>query len=133
MRPVDFLVGTAAGWGGLPAAAAMYEIASVEKNDGVTPHVVTVSDVPVDAFWSVTVYTTEGYLGANDQGVNSYNDVKAQPNDDGSVTVHFGGCGEGRINCIPVSPGWSYTVRLYEPGAAILDGSWTFPTPVPIP
>jgi hypothetical protein len=24
--------------------------------------------------------------------------------------------------------GWNYIVRLYRPGPAILDGSWTFPS-----
>lgn len=33
----------------------------------------------------------------------------------------------GRVNCIPITPGWSYAVRLYQPRAEILDGSWTFP------
>jgi hypothetical protein len=35
--------------------------------------------------------------------------------EDGSVTVHFGGCGDGRPNCLPVMDGWNYLVRLYRP------------------
>ncbi len=132
VRPVDFLIGAAAGWGGLPASDAMYVIDSVDQNDGETSHRVTVKDVPVDAFWSITVYTAEGYLGANDLGVNSYNKVKAEPNADGSFTIHFGSCDDGRINCIPITPGRSYAVRLYEPREEILDGSWNFPEPVPL-
>ncbi len=80
-----------------------------------------------DAFWSVTVYNADGYLEANDLGVNSYNNVSATPNDDGSYTLQFGGCEDGRINCIPTTPDWNYSIRLYEPRAEILDGSWTFP------
>ena len=132
VRPVDYLVGAAAGWGGLPRTAAMYTIESVDANDGQTPHAVTVKDVPVDAFWSITVYNADGYLEANDRGVNSYNNVSAQPNEDGSFTIHFGGCGDGRVNCIPVTPGWNYAVRMYQPRAEILDGSWRFPAPQPI-
>ncbi|MBL4556541.1 MAG: DUF1214 domain-containing protein [Rhodobacteraceae bacterium] len=64
---------------------------------------------------------------ANDLGRNSYNNTSARPNADGSYTIHFGGCEDGRINCIPVTPGWNYTIRLYQPRAEILDGSWTFP------
>ncbi|MCL7958843.1 MAG: DUF1214 domain-containing protein, partial [marine benthic group bacterium] len=131
VRPIDHLVGAAAGWGGLPRSAAMYQINSVDANDGETPHAVTVRDVPVRAFWSVTVYDADGYLEANDLGVNSYNDFSAEPNDDGSYTLHFGGCEDGRINCIPTSPGWNYVVRMYEPGPEILDGSWQFPRPEP--
>ena len=132
VRPIDHLVGAAAGWGGLPKAAAMYEVLSVDKNDGTTPYAVTVNDVPVDAFWSVTVYNADGYLEANDLGVNSYNNFSAQPNEDGSYTLHFGGCDDGRKNCIPVTPGWNYAVRMYQPREEILDGSWTFPSVQPV-
>jgi len=105
---------------------------SVDANDGKTLHAVTVKDVPVDAFWSVTVYNADGYLEANDLGVNSYNNVSAKPNDDGSYTLHFGGCGDGRVNCIPISPGWNYSLRFYLPREAILDGTWTFPEIAPV-
>ncbi len=127
-HPVDHLVGAAAGWGGLPRTAAMYILDSVATNDGSTPHTITVGDVPVDAFWSVTVYNADGYLEANDLNVNSYNDATADPNADGTVTLNFGGCEDDRVNCIPITPGWNYAVRLYQPRAEILDGSWEFPT-----
>jgi len=132
VRPVDYLVGAAAGWGGLPRSAAMYTLDTVDANDGQTPYMVTVSDVPVDAFWSITVYNADGYLEANELGVNSYNNFSAQPNEDGSYTIHFGGCDDGRGNCIPITPGWNYTVRLYQPRQEILDGSWSFPVPQPV-
>jgi hypothetical protein len=132
VRPVDYLVGAAAGWGGLPQSAAMYTMESVAKNDGQTPHAITVKDVPVDAFWSITVYNADGYLEANERGVNSYNNISAQPNADGSYTIRFGECDDGRVNCIPITPGWNYAVRMYEPGEEILDGSWAFPKIVPV-
>ncbi len=127
VRPVDYVVGALAGWAGLPVSAAMYVLDSVEKNDGKTPHAVTVKDVPVDAFWSVTVYNEDGYMEPNDLNRNSYNGVTAKPNDDGSITLHFGGCGDAQVNCIPITPGWNYAIRLYQPQEEILDGSWTFP------
>ena len=132
VRPVDHLIGAAAGWGGLPQTAATYVLASVAENDGKTPYAVTVIDVPVDAFWSITVYNADGYLEANDLGINSYNNFSADANDDGSFTIHFGGCEDGRANCIPVSPGWNYAARMYEPRQEILDGSWEFPKPKPV-
>ena len=132
VRPVDHLVGAAAGWGGLPRSAAMYILDSVDENDGKAPYAVTVRDVPVDAFWSITVYNADGYLEANDRGVSSYNNFSAQPNKDGSYTIHFGGCDDHRVNCIPITPGWNYAIRMYEPRAKILDGSWRFPAPQPV-
>ncbi len=127
IQPTYYLIGAAAGWGGLPRTAAMYIIDSVPTNDGGTPYKVTVKDVPVNAFWSITVYNADGYLEANDLGINSYNNITAKPNNDGSITIHFGGCEDGRLNCIPVTPGWNYTIRMYEPGEEIQTGSWTFP------
>ena len=124
--PINHLVFTAAGWGGLPLANTYAELGSVERNDG-TPHVLTVTDVPVRAFWSVIVYDADGFIPANDLGVYSYNDVTATPNDDGSITIHFGG-DSNQINHLPITDGWNYAIRMYEPEAAILDGTWTFPT-----
>ena len=127
VRPVDYLVGAAAGWGGLPRTAALYILSSVEKNDGKTPHAVTVKDVPVDAFWSITVYNADGYLEANDLGVNSYNNFSARPNKDGSYTIH---CGrdDKSLDYLPITKGWNYAARMYQPRKEILNGSWTFPS-----
>jgi hypothetical protein len=48
------------------------------------------------------------------------------------VTVQFGGC-DGKVpNCLPITPGWNYIVRLYRPKPAVLDGTWKFPAPVPV-
>lgn len=127
VAPLEHLVGAISAWAGMPPKAAMYEFDSAPENDGKTFYAVTAKDVPVDAFWSVTVYNADGYLEPNDLGVNSYNNVGATPNDDGSYTLHFGGCEDGRINCIPITPDWNHSIRLYEPRAEILDDSWTFP------
>lgn len=126
VRPIDHLIAAGAGWGGLPPAAAYYTMGRVDADDGETPHVVTVKDVPVDAFWSITIYNADGYLEANDFDVNNYNNFTAKPTDDGSYTIHFGACDDGRVNCIPITPGWNYAIRMYQPRDEILDGSWTF-------
>jgi len=130
--PIKHLVFTAAGWGGLPLSNTFAELGMVTKNDG-TPHVLTAKDVPVDAFWSVIVYDVDGFIPENSLGVYSFNNVTAQPNADGSITIHFGGCDDGRINCLPISDGWNYGIRMYEPRQEILDGSWSFPAIEPIP
>ena len=131
VNPIDHLIFAAAGWGGLPQKSAFYEIATVTKNDG-APHTVTVKDVPVDAFWSITVYGADGFIQENPDGRYSYNNVSAKPSKDGSITINFGGCEDGRVNCLPVSTGWNYAVRMYEPHKAILDGSWKFPEIEPV-
>lgn len=125
--PVHYLVGGIAGWAGLPARGAIYLVDAVDQNDGETPHALTAWDVPVDAFWSITVYNADGYMEPNERGRNNYNNVTAKANEDGSITIHFGACDDGRVNCIPITPDWSYAVRLYQPREEILDGSWAFP------
>ncbi len=129
--PIEHLVLSAAGWGGLPQKYAFYQVRSVSQNDR-TPHALTVRDVPVDAFWSVTVYNADGYIDENPLGAYSFNGVTATPNEDGSITLHFGGCDDGRVNCLPISVGWGYAARMYEPRPEILNGSWIFPSPEPV-
>jgi hypothetical protein len=36
------------------------------------------------------------------------------------------------LNCLPIEPGWNYTVRLYRPRAQILNGVWIFPQAYPV-
>jgi len=87
--------------------------------------------VPVRAFWSVIVYDANGFIPENDLGLYSYNNVTAKPNADGSITIHFGGA-QDQTNYIPITAGWNYGIRMYEPGEEILDGSWIFPKIVPV-
>ena len=131
LNPIDHLLGTAYGWGGNPKEAAMYVNGVPSLNDGNTPHILTVKEAPVDGFWSVTVYNAEGFMEPNDLGANSFNNVTATGNDDGSVTVHFGG-DPSNANYLPITQGWNYVARLYQPRRALLDGEWVFPDAVPV-
>ncbi len=128
LDPVYWILGAALGWGGLPAEAATYANAVPEKNDGKTPYTLTVTDVPVYGFWSVTLYDDEGYMPANKYKAYSFNNVTAKKDKDGSITIHFGGDPKAD-NFLPIIPGWNYIVRMYKPGPEILDGSWKFPAP----
>ena len=128
--PVQHLIGTAAGWGGNPPNAALYAGSVPKENDGKTVYRLTVKDVPVDGFWSVSVYNKDGYFQKNARNAYTVNNVTAKPNADGSVTIHFGG-DEGAPNYIPIMPGWNYVVRMYRPRKEILDGTWKFPEAQP--
>lgn len=132
VNPEDHLFGTARGWGGNPPRDAVYVSGKPRMDDGITVHRVTVRDVPVDGFWSICAYNREGFFEPNSRGIYSLNNVTAETNPDGSYTIQFGGCDTGAPNCLPITPGWNYTVRLYRPRTAILDGTWTFPDVEPV-
>jgi len=130
--PVYHLIATAAGWGGNPENAAVYLGENPVKDDGKTVHRLVVKEVPVDGFWSISVYNANGYFEKNNLDAYSLNNVTATKNADGSYTVQFGGC-DGKIpNCLPIMPGWNYTVRLYRPRAEVVSGKWKFPLAQPV-
>jgi hypothetical protein len=130
--PVRHLIGTAVGWGGNPEKDAIYLGVMPARNDGTTIHRLKVKDVPVDGFWSVTVYNADGFFEKNSRNAYSFNNLTAKKDSDGSITIQFGGCDGATANCLPIMKGWNYTVRLYRPRAEILDGRWTFPEAVPV-
>jgi hypothetical protein len=130
--PVHHLIGSATTWGGNPRSDAYYVGVVPRHNDGKTVYRLTVKDVPVDGFWSISVYNRAGYFEKNARDAYTLNNVTAKPNADGSVTVQFGGCDGDAPNCLPVTPGWNYLVRLYRPRKEALDGTWKFPEAVPV-
>ena len=128
---VRHLLGTAGGFGGLPESEAFY----LNVDPGLPPakyKVEAPADVPVDAFWSISLYNARGFFEPNDRNAYNVNSVTGTRNADGSTTVHLGGCEDDRINCLPIMKGWNYIVRMYQPSADILDGSWSFPAPKPV-
>jgi hypothetical protein len=130
--PIHHLIGTAAGWGGNPDKDASYAGFAPAKNDGKTIYKLTVpNNVPVEAFWSISVYNAKGYFEKNSYDAYSVNGITAKKNTDGSATIQFGGC-DGKIpNCLPIMEGWNYTVRMYRPRPEILSGKWKFPEAQP--
>jgi hypothetical protein len=129
--PVRRLIGAASGWGGLPEYEAFY--VNVDPGLPVGEYKLTIpGDVPVDAFWSISVYNAAGYFEPNDRSANTLNSITASREADGSVSVHLGGCDDDRPNCLPITEGWNYIVRLYRPHAEIIDGSWRFPSIEPL-
>jgi hypothetical protein len=130
--PIHHLIGTAAGWGGLPTSEASY----VGVDPALPPgeYELTFKDVPVDAFWSVSVYNAAGYFEPNSRNLYSVNSVTGVPNDDGSITVRFRAdvSEDAPPNCIVTPQGWNYLIRLYRPRKEFFNGAWTVPSLTPI-
>ncbi|MEC5408522.1 DUF1254 domain-containing protein [Paraburkholderia sp. MPAMCS5] len=127
VSPVHHLIGTAIAWGGNPEKDAIYLNVKPRRNDGATEYRLRVANVPVNGFWSISVYNAKGFFEPNAQGAYTLNNVVAKKDADGAVSVQFGGCDGQQANCLPITPGWNYMVRLYQPRAQVLDGRWKFP------
>lgn len=125
--PVRHLLATASGWGGLPESEAFY-VTETEprrpRHERIVFH-----DVPVDAFWSFTVYNADGFFETNPADRYSYNSVTAIPEGDGSVVIDLDTEDRGYTNHLFVMDGWNYVIRLYRPRPEVLDGRWTPPVP----
>jgi hypothetical protein len=129
--PVRHLIGCAAGWGGLPTSEATYigAVPNVPPGD----YDLVFKDVPVEAFWSVSVYNKRGFFEPNEKNLYTVNSVIGEPNADGSVTVRLVASADGDTpaNAIVTPQGWNYLIRLYRPRAEILNGQWTPPVLTP--
>ena len=129
--PNKFLLGVAYGWGGNPTKDALYIGVTPDHNDGKTPYTLDVKDVPVDGFWSVSLYNGKGYFEINKYDAYSVNNITGKKNKDGSMTIHFGG-DPNSTNYLPIVEGWNYLIRLYRPQKTIIDGTWNFPKPIQV-
>jgi hypothetical protein len=124
VNEVRHLLATAYGWGGLPESETVY--LNVQPKLPIGAYSLTVKDVPVDGFWSISVYNKQGYFEPNEYNSYSVNNLTAKIGEGGSYTIHFGG-EPNQDNFIPISDDWNYVVRFYRPRTEITSGSWTFP------
>src|SRR4029078_11427081 len=76
--PVRHLIGAAMAWGGNPEKDAIYLNVTPEHNDGKTAYKLNVKDVPVNGFWSISVYNAEGYFEANKFNAYTLNNLTAK-------------------------------------------------------
>jgi hypothetical protein len=86
-------IAAAAGWGLLPDEHASYLNYS-GGHDAAICHRATFSVPQNDAFWSITVYGSDGYMKHANAILNASN---ARPNPDGTITARFGSvaaCGD---------------------------------------
>src|SRR5262249_25420092 len=119
-RSVQYLIGAASAWGANAPRDAIYLNVVPARNDGLTNYVLKVGDVPVDGFWSTSLYNAEGYYEKNPYNAYTINNITAQKERDGSVAIRFGGYDGKTPNCLPIMKGWNYMVRLYRPRPEIL-------------
>ena len=110
--PIKELVGTPLPWDGFSEEQAYY--LNVEPGHPAGEYQLTIADVPDGACWSITAYAKNGSRGQNDLSMYNINSHTASSNSDGSITVHFGGCPDDCPNCVPITDGWNYIVRLYK-------------------
>ncbi|NIX77184.1 DUF1254 domain-containing protein [Microvirga terricola] len=89
---------------------------------------------PADAFWSITLYDSEGFQVANSLNrfaLSSWMPLK--PNGDGSLTLYVQNVSPGAdkdANWLPTPKGpFNLTMRLYAPRSEALTGKWN-PPPV---
>jgi len=119
-------IGAATGWGGNPPAMAVYEN-YLAKASG--PYKFLLKNIPVRAFWSVTLYDYMGFVEPR----NTYHIQSgfANENDDGSVIIDFvddrGTSKFSGMNVMDTYPGWNFVLRLYEPEDVIVNGDWVRP------
>ncbi len=85
--PIRHLIGTATGWGGLPETEAFYFMETEARPSG--RYTFTLRDIPVDAFWSVSIYNRDGYYEANPYNSYNFNSITAKADPDGSVILNL--------------------------------------------
>ena len=84
--------------------------------------------MPCDEFWSVTVYNSNGQL--IDVKRNYFNSYNYKLNANGDCFILFTNKDvpdSDEMNIINYEEGCHYIVRMYEPHAKVLDGSWVLP------
>ena len=118
-------IAAAAAWGLNPEQEATYLNYGGEHNPRACYR--ATYTVPENrAFWSITVYGSDGYMKSENAIVNS---SKVKLNPDGTFTVYFGSralCGDVP-NRVDVTDGWNFLMRIYRPGPSVIDGTYKLP------
>ena len=123
------LLGTAVGWGLLPDVNARYIAYAPEDGTG-TCYKANYKVPPFNApgFFSITMYDAEGWM-FNEKAILNKNNITF--NEDGSFDANFGECGNNAKNNLPITKGWNFVMRVYEPKLDQLE-TYKLPTPVKV-
>jgi len=124
------LLGTAAGWGLLPDVNARYIGYVPEDGAGTGCYRANYKLPPFNdsGFFSITMYDGEGWMFSEKAILNKHNITF---NEDGSFDANFGECGDNAKNNLPITKGWNFIMRVYEPKLDQLD-AYKLPTPVKV-
>lgn len=124
------LLGTAVGWGLLPDANARYLGYVQDDGDGTGCYSTNYKVPPFNdsGFFSITMYDAQGWM-FNEKAILNKNNITF--NEDGSFDANFGECGKSAKNNLPISKGWNFIMRVYEPKLDQLD-AYKLPTPVKV-
>ena len=121
-------VATAAGWGLNPPENAMYFVENANLDPNKKYKIVVPADVPVNGFWSISIYNKEGYFVENELDAYVLNNITGKKDQDGRTTIYLGACEDEKYNCLPLPGEGNYHQwRLYVPKQSVQDGEWHFP------
>ena len=115
----------AGAWGLFPETDAVY-INYAGPPDPWACYTATYDTPETDAFWSITVYGSDGFMKSD---ANVINDRNVTPNGDGTFTAFFGSeaaCGS-KPNRVDISEGWNFLMRIYRPDPEVLSREYTLP------
>jgi hypothetical protein len=122
-------IAAAAAWGLFPEWDATY-LNHSGGHDHRVCHRATYQVPENDAFWSITVYGSDGFMKSDDNIVNSSN---VELSADGTFDVYFGPrdtCSEVS-NRLDVTEGWNFLMWIYRPGRSVLDAAYSLPVAQP--
>jgi len=124
------LLGTAAGWGLLPDVNARYIGYVQEDGDGTGCYQANYQVPPFNdgGFFSITMYDADGWM-FSEKAILNKNNITF--NEDGSFDANFGECGKNAKNNLPITKGWNFIMRVYEPKLDQLE-TYKLPTPVKV-
>ncbi|MEU1208909.1 DUF1254 domain-containing protein [Nocardia sp. NPDC005825] len=127
----------------LPEDAVYPSMFDIPADDNGTPRALRIHFPagqlpPVDAFWSITAYTADGFFVDNPANIYAVgHQVPPVANPDGSIDIYVQSAepeeGMRAANWLPIptSGKFSLTMRLYAAHKSVIDGSWKPPALTP--